>query len=428
MKVLVLGGGGREHAIVWKLLQSPRVKQVYCAPGNGGIAAEPNVECIAWDGKDIDSILGIASTLQPQLVIVGPEVPLMLGVVDEMEARGLRVFGPKRAAAELESSKAFAKEFMQRHHIPTAKYAICTNEGEVKDALQHFKGKVVVKADGLAAGKGVIIAESPEEAHTVAHRMLTGDIVGQAGARVVLEEFLEGEELSFLCFADGEKVVALAPAQDHKRIGEGDTGANTGGMGAYSIDSLADDNMREWIIHHIAKPVVRGMKEEGREYKGVLYCGLMMTPRGPEVLEFNTRFGDPETQPILMRMENDLVDACEAAIDGNLNPAEFTFTKDPTVCVVVASEGYPMDYQTGKKIEGIEDADQVPGVKVFHAGTKRDASGSFVTSGGRVLGVSAQGESLEVALQRAYMAIGKIKFDGMYYRRDIGAKALRSTS
>src|SRR5579864_2022099 len=290
MKVLVLGSGGREHALVWKLRQSPRITQLYCAPGNGGIADE--AECLPADLKNVDSITGLAARLQPDLTVVGPELPLTLGVVDEFTQRGWAVFGPTQAAARLESSKSFAKEFLQRHHIPTAHYAICDSVEQVRAALGHFHTPVVVKADGLAAGKGVVIAKSKEEAASVASEMLSGRMLGDAGARVVLEECLTGDELSFLVFSDGERVAPLVAAQDHKRVGDGDNGPNTGGMGAYSTAELVDEQMSDGLVHHIAQPVVAGMKAEGAEFKGVLYCGLMMTARGPMVLEFNCRFGE----------------------------------------------------------------------------------------------------------------------------------------
>ena len=422
MRILVLGNGGREHALVWKLRQSPRVSKLYCAPGNGGIADE--AECLPVDLKSLDSILTLGQQVRPDLTVVGPELPLMLGVVDEFTRRGWPVFGPTKAAAQLESSKSFAKEFLQRHRIPTAAYAICDSVDEVREALSHFHLPVVVKADGLAAGKGVVIAASKEEAASVAAEMFSGKMVGDAGARVVLEECLKGDELSFLVLSDGEWVAPLVAAQDHKRVGAGDTGPNTGGMGAYSTADIVDDTMRDWLVHHIAKPVVEGMKAEGAEYKGVLYCGLMMTARGPMVLEFNCRFGDPETQPILMRLESDLVDALEASIEGRVSEGDFKWSTDASVCVVMASGGYPGTFEMGKKISGLDEAAAVDGVKVFHAGTsKRD--GEFYTAGGRVLGVSARATELETALQRVYQACGKIGFDGAHYRRDIAGRAMK---
>src|SRR6266404_4494238 len=348
MKVLVIGSGGREHALVWKLRQSPRVSKIYCAPGNGGIAEE--AECLATDVKSLDSLIAVANQIKPDLTVVGPELPLMLGVVDEFTRRGWRTFGPTKGAAQLESSKSFAKEFLQRHHIPTAHYAICDSIEQVRSALSHFHLPVVVKADGLAAGKGVVIAKSKEEAASVASQMLSGKMLGEAGARVVLEECLKGDELSFLVFSDGERVAPLVAAQDHKRAGDGDTGPNTGGMGAYSSQTIVDDKMRDWLVHHIAQPVVAGMKTEGVEYKGVLYCGLMMTARGPMVREFTCRFGDPETQPILMRLESDVVEAMEASIDGRTSDGDFKWSNDAAVCVVMASGGYPGSYEAGKKI------------------------------------------------------------------------------
>ncbi len=422
MKVLVLGSGGREHALVWKLRESPRITQLYCAPGNGGIADE--AECLPADLKSLDSIVALATRLQPDLTVIGPELPLTLGVVDEFQRRGWRVFGPTQAAARLESSKSFAKEFLQRHHIPTAPFAICDSVDQVRSSLSHFHTPVVVKADGLAAGKGVVIAKSKEEAASVASEMLSGRMLGEAGARVVLEECLQGDELSFLVFSDGERVAPLVGAQDHKRVGDGDTGPNTGGMGAYSTAGLVDDQMRDWLVTHIARPVVAGMKAEGAEFKGVLYCGLMMTARGPMVLEFNCRFGDPETQPILMRLESDIVEALEASIEGRVSEGDFKWSRDASVCVVIASGGYPGTYEMGKRIDGLPEAGAVEGVKVFHAGTsKRD--GIYYTAGGRVLGVTARAADLTMAVKRAYEACGKISFEGAHYRKDIAARALK---
>ncbi len=422
MKVLVLGSGGREHALVWKLKQSSRISQLYCAPGNGGIADE--AECLPADLKSLDSIVSLATRLQPDLTVVGPEQPLTLGVVDEFQRRGWRVFGPSQAAARLESSKSFAKEFLQRHHIPTAPFAICDSIEQVRSALGHFHTPVVVKADGLAAGKGVVIAKSKEEAASVAAEMLSGRMLGDAGARVVLEECLTGDELSFLVFSDGERVAPMVGAQDHKRVGDGDTGPNTGGMGAYSTANIVDDQMRDWLVNHIARPVVAGMKAEGSEFKGVLYCGLMMTPRGPMVLEFNCRFGDPETQPILMRLESDVVEAIEASIEGRISEGDFKWSPDASVCVVMSSGGYPGTFEMGKRIDGLAEAGAVEGVKVFHAGTSR-RDGIYYTAGGRVLGVTARAADLHGAVERAYEACGKISFDGAHYRKDIAARALK---
>jgi phosphoribosylamine---glycine ligase len=424
MKILVIGSGGREHALVWKLRQSPRVTKIYCAPGNAGIAEE--AECLALDIKSLDSMVELANRIQPDLTIVGPELPLMLGVVDEFTRRGWRTFGPTSAAAQLETSKSFAKEFLQRHHIPTAHYAICDSPEQVRDALPHFHTPIVVKADGLAAGKGVVIAKSKDEASTVANEMLSGRMLGEAGARVVLEEFLKGDELSFLVVSDGERVAPLVAAQDHKRVGDGDTGPNTGGMGAYTTRDIVDEKMRDWLVAHIAKPVVAGMKAEGSEYKGVLYCGLMMTARGPMVLEFNCRFGDPETQPILMRLESDLLEAMQASIDGRTSDGDFKWSSDAAVCVVIASGGYPGSHEVGKKIDGLEDAASLDAVKIFHAGTSKRGE-SFYTSGGRVLGVTARAAELQTAVQHAYEACAKISFEGAQYRKDIAARALKKS-
>jgi phosphoribosylamine---glycine ligase len=422
MKVLVIGSGGREHALVWKLRQSPRVEKIYCAPGNGGIADE--AECLPADVKDINSLLSLANQVRPDLTVVGPELPLQLGVVDEFTERGFPIFGPTKAAAQLETSKSFAKEFLQRHHIPTAHYAICTTDTEVRDALSHFSTPIVVKADGLAAGKGVVICKTKEEAAATAAEMLSGKMLGPAGSRVILEECLQGEEISFLVISDGERVAPLVAAQDHKRVGDGDTGPNTGGMGAYSTSTIVDEQMTNWLIQHVAKPVVAGMKAEGAEFKGLLYCGLMMTAKGPMVLEFNCRFGDPETQPILMRMESDILEALEASVEGRVSDGEFRWYPDASVCVVMASHGYPGTIEVGKRISGLDEAVKVDGVKIFHSGTsKRD--GSYYTAGGRVLGVTSRAPDLQTAINRAYEAVNLIQFDGAIYRKDIAARAFK---
>jgi phosphoribosylamine---glycine ligase len=422
MKVLVIGGGGREHALVWKLAQSPRITKLYCAPGNGGIALD--AECVPADVKNLDSLVALATKLRPDLTVVGPELPLTFGVVDEFQSHGWPIFGPTRAAAQLESSKSFAKEFMQRHRIPTAHYAICKTIDEVRATLPHFHTPIVVKADGLAAGKGVVVAKTKEEAASVAAEMLSGKMVGAAGTLVVLEECLTGDELSFLVFSDGERVVPLVAAQDHKRVGDGDSGPNTGGMGAYSTATIVDDKMRDWLVHHIAEPVIGGMKAEGAEYKGVLYCGLMMTARGPMVLEFNCRFGDPETQPILMRLESDLVEALEASVGGRVSEGDFRWSPDASACVVIASAGYPGTFEAGKKIAGLESVGAMEGIKVFHAATSR-RDDVYFTSGGRVLGVTARAPDLATAVERAYAAVSMIGFEGMHYRKDIAARALK---
>jgi len=421
MKVLVIGSGGREHALVWKLRQSARVSKVYCAPGNGGIAAE--AECLPADVKKIESLITLADQIRPDLTVVGPELPLTLGVVDEFTQRGWKIFGPTRAAARLESSKSFAKEFMQRYQIPTAHYAICKSLDEVRHALPHFHMPVVLKADGLAAGKGVVICKTKDEATAVAAEMVSGRMLGEAGSRLVVEECLRGEELSFLVLSDGERVAPLVAAQDYKRVGDGDTGPNTGGMGAYSTQSILDAQMQNWLLQHVARPVVAGMKSEGVEYRGVLYCGLMMTARGPMVLEFNCRFGDPETQAILMRLESDLLEALEAAIEGRVSDGDFRWSPDATVCVVMASGGYPGAFEAGKKVLGLEEAGKMEGIKIFHAGTTaRD--NAYFTAGGRVLSITARAPELNTAVERAYAAASKIGFEGAHYRKDIAARAL----
>jgi phosphoribosylamine---glycine ligase len=424
MKILVIGNGGREHALVWKLRQSSRVSEVLCVPGNAGICEIAT--CLPGDPKNTEGLLAVAHQHQPDLTVVGPEVPLSLGIVDEFSRRGLRIFGPKQAAAQLESSKSFAKEFMQRHKIPTAHYAVVSSEEELRKSLGLFSMPMVVKADGLAAGKGVVIAHSKEEAATAGSEMFSGKLLGTPSSRVVLEEFLKGEELSFLVMSDGERVAPLVASQDHKRAGEGDTGPNTGGMGAYSADSLVDPAMMEWLLNHIARPVIAGMKSEGAEYRGVLYCGLMMTARGPMVLEFNCRFGDPETQAVLMRMESDLVEAIEASVEGRMSEGLFRWSSEASCCVVLASGGYPGAFLSGKLISGLDRADKLENVKVFHAGTTR-RDGSVYTSGGRVLGVTARAPRLEDAIARAYAAVDLIHFEEMHYRRDIGARALKSS-
>jgi len=422
MKVLILGSGGREHALAWAVKRSERVTEVVCAPGNGGIACL--ARCVPVDLRDLAAMVRLAEQEQPGLTIVGPELPLSLGIVDALQGLGLRVFGPTKAAAMLESSKSFAKRFLQRHKIPTANYAVCANLAEFEKAVEIFHAPIVVKADGLAAGKGVLICESRQTAIEAAEGLFSGKLLGEAERQVVIEEFLEGDEISFLCLSDGKCVKPLVPAQDHKRIGEGDTGPNTGGMGVYSTDTMLDAGMTEWVMNHIAIPTIRGMAAEGTPFAGVLYCGLMMTARGPEVLEFNARFGDPETQAILLRMESDLVEALEACIDGRLSATELRWTSGASACVVASSAGYPGSYETGFPITGLDDAARLPGVEVFHSGSSL-ADGQVLTAGGRVLGVTAAAPTLEEALNRAYQAIAMIHFDGIYYRRDIGHRALK---
>ncbi len=420
MKILILGSGGREHALAWAVARSQRVTEVVCAPGNGGMAQI--ARCVDVDLKNLDSMVQLAQAEDPALTIVGPELPLSLGVADALAARGLRVFGPTRAAAMLETSKGFAKRFMQRHNIPTGNYAVCSTVAEFEKAVDIFHAPMVVKADGLAAGKGVIVCSSRSTAFEAGKSLFSGELLGAAERQIVVEEFLEGDEISFLCLSDGQHVVPLVPAQDHKRIGEGDTGPNTGGMGVYSTDELLEPAMTDWILRHIAEPTVRGMADEDTPFVGVLYCGLMMTARGPQVLEFNVRFGDPETQAILVRLESDLVTALEACADGRLSATELQWASGASACVIASSEGYPGSYKTGFPINGLDAAARIPGVQVFHSGTTRN-SGQFFTAGGRVLGTTAAAATLEEALARAYEAMAEIQFDGIYYRRDIGHRA-----
>jgi len=419
MKVLIIGSGGREHALAWACAKSSRVSQVVCAPGNGGIAV---ARCIAARQTELNDLLRVVAGEKPDLTVVGPELPLSLGLVDELRRRSLPAFGPTQAAAMLETSKAFAKRFMQRHNIPTAKYAAVSSQAEALESLDLFHLPVVIKADGLAAGKGVLICETKPEAEAAIAGLFSGKLLGNAEASIVIEEFLEGEEISLLLFSDGQHVTPLVPAQDHKRIGEGDTGLNTGGMGAYTTDALLDDKMTTWLVQHIAQPTIDGMAAEDTPFTGVLYCGLMMTARGPMVLEYNARFGDPETQAILVRMESDLVEGFEACVEGRLSDTEFRWRPGASACVVAASEGYPGSYAAGKRISGLDAAGEV--AQVFHAGTTL-LNGEYVTSGGRVLGVTAAADTLQEALTLAYEGMSRIHFDGMYYRRDIGYRALK---
>ena len=392
MKVLVIGGGGREHALVWSIRRSPRVSEVLCTPGNAGIAQL--ARCVPSNPNDLDDLLRVTAAESPDLVVVGPELPLSLGLVDELERRSIRVFGPTRKAALLESSKSFAKRFMQRHQIPTAAYAVANSEHEALQALDLFHLPVVIKADGLASGKGVIICETRREATDAISGLMGGKLLGGAQTAIVIEEFLTGEEISYLMLSDGKHVTPLVPAQDHKRVGEGDTGPNTGGMGAYSADGIVDDQMRDWIVHHIALPAVNGMAAEESPFTGVLYCGLMMTARGPMVLEFNARFGDPETQAILARLDSDLVTALEACVEGRLSATELRWKPGASACVIAASAGYPGNYARGLRISGLDEAARIPGVEVFHSGTAL-VDGHYVTEGGRVLGVTASAGTLQ---------------------------------
>ena len=423
MNVLIIGSGGREHALAWKVAQSPRVDTVYVAPGNAGCAAEPGIENVALDVMDFAGLADFARNNGVELTIAGPEAPLVEGVVDYFEGRGLRCFGPRRGAAQLEGSKAFTKDFLARHNIPTGAYA---NFTELEPALAYLRERgapIVVKADGLAAGKGVIVAETLEQAEAAVTDMLSGNAFGEAGCRVVIEEFLAGEEASFIVMVDGKHVLAMATSQDHKRIGEGDTGPNTGGMGAYSPAPVVDATIHQRIMDQVILPTVRGMASEGNDYTGFLYAGLMISPDGqPQVIEYNCRFGDPETQPIMVRLQSDLVELCDSALAGSLDEASAEWDSRCAIGVVLAAGGYPGSYAKGLAIHGLDTA-QADNIKVFHGGTAVK-DGQVVTSGGRVLCVTALGENIAAAQQACYLAADKINWDGMILRRDIGWRAI----
>ena len=427
MKVLVIGSGGREHALAWKLAQSPRVAEVIVAPGNAGTAREPKCRNAAVKATDLDGLLALAQREGVALTVVGPEQPLVAGVVDRFRAAGLRIFGPTAAAAQLEGSKAFAKDFLARHGIPTAFYAVHT---DVAAALAYIREKgapIVVKADGLAAGKGVIVAMTLAEAEAAVRDMLAGNAFGDAGARVVIEEFLEGEEASFICMVDGRHALPMATSQDHKRVGEGDTGPNTGGMGAYSPAPVVTPEVHARVMREVVNPTVQGMIADGVPFTGFLYAGLMIDASGaPKVIEFNVRFGDPETQPVMLRLQSDLVALVEAALDGRLGSMEAQWDPRPALGVVMASRPYPDTPVTGERITGL---DAVPaGVKVFHAGTAPDGAGNVVTAGGRVLCVTALGESVAAAQQHAYAGVAAIHWPHAFHRSDIGWRAIARAS
>ena len=423
LKVLLIGSGGREHALAWKLSQSPRMGQLICAPGNPGTAQLGDNHSLG-DG-DVEGLLELARSERIDLTVVGPEAPLAAGIVDRFREESLLIAGPSGRAARLESSKGFAKDFMQRHDIPTAAFQIFAEPEDAEQAVRsgRWPAPLVVKADGLAAGKGVFVCTSPEEALEAIGVVMRERRFGDSGTRVVLEEFLEGEETSFMVFTDGERVRPMVPSQDHKAAYEGDQGPNTGGMGAYSTDQLLDDTLRNKVLDDVIHPTIRGMAAEGAPFEGVLYAGLMLTAAGPKVLEFNVRFGDPETQAILPRLQSDLVTVFEAVARGDLSGIELQWGDDVCVCVVIAAGGYPASYEKGKEITGVAMAEEDPDTIVFHAGTATDGA-RLVTGGGRVLGVTSLGPTLPAAIMRAYEAVNKIHFDGMYYRRDIAARGL----
>lgn len=423
MNVLLIGSGGREHAIAWKLAQSENLSKLYIAPGNAGTS-----ECgenIPIAANDIDKLVSFARDNDVGLVVVGPEDPLAAGVVDSMEKAGIKAFGPSGGAAQLEADKAFAKQLMRASAVSTAEGRIFDRFGDAKKYIASRDEAVVVKAAGLAQGKGVIICDEPSDGILVAEKIMCDKIFGSAGDKIIVEEKLLGEEASILAFVDGHNIYVMESSQDHKAIGDGDTGPNTGGMGAYSPAPVVTEEMMDRITREILVPIVDGMNRNGTPYKGVLYAGLMITSGGPRVLEFNVRFGDPETQPILMRLKSDLLEVFLAVCDGKLDEITLNWDQRPAVCVVMASGGYPGDYKKGKKITGLKEAGQLKDVIVFHAGTKKE-NGDIVTNGGRVLGVTALGEQITDAKKRAYEAVEKIKFDGAYWRRDIADKAIKN--
>ncbi|GAB6043246.1 phosphoribosylamine--glycine ligase [Endothiovibrio diazotrophicus] len=423
MKVLVIGSGGREHALAWKVAQSANVEKVFVAPGNAGTAREPKLENVAIGVEAIDALVTFAREQAVDLTIVGPEAPLVLGVSDAFQAAGLRCFGPSQEAAQLEGSKAFTKDFLARHHIPTAAYR---NFTDLDEALAYLRGQgapIVIKADGLAAGKGVIVAMTLAEAEAAVRDMLAGNAFGEAGHRVVIEEYLEGEEASFIVMVDGEHILPMATSQDHKRVGEGDSGPNTGGMGAYSPAPVVTPPVHERIMREVIEPTVRGMAAEGNPYVGFLYAGLMIAADGaPKVIEYNCRFGDPETQPIMLRLKSDLAALCDAALDGTLNEATAEWDERASLGVVLAAGGYPGSYRKGDVIEGLEGADDEH-ARIFHAGTA-EKDGQVVTAGGRVLCATALGATVSEARARAYELARKIHWEGMFYRPDIGYRAV----
>jgi phosphoribosylamine--glycine ligase len=422
MKLLVLGSGGREHALAWKLHESQQMEEVYCAPGNAGIAQE--AECIPVDLSCNKDVVALAKKLGADLTIVGPEAPLVAGIVDDFEKEGLAIIGPNKAAARLEGSKVFSKEFMRRNGIPTARFEVADSLEAAMSALTRFPLPVVVKADGLAAGKGVVVARSHSEAEQAVGDFMARKTLGAAGDRVIIEECLVGEETSFIVLTDGRAILPLVPTQDHKALLDNDQGPNTGGMGAYSDDSILTEALHDEVLRTIVAPTLAGMEMEGSPYRGFLYFGLMMTPAGPMLLEYNVRLGDPEAQPILMRLRSDLADLLVASREGRLASADVHWSPNPAICVVLTSEGYPGKPAINRNITGYEPVEALGGVKIFHSAT-RFSDHQLLTTGGRVMGVTAIAEDLPSAIQRAYAGVNKLQFEGMHFRKDIGAKALR---
>lgn len=422
MKVLVVGSGGREHAIVWKLAQSRLVDKIYCAPGNAGISEI--AECVSINVNDFDALIDLVKHEWIDITIVGPEEPLAKGIVDAFEREGRRIVGPTKVAAQIESSKVFAKEFMKRHRIPTAEYKVFTSYTHAEEYIRMKGAPIVIKADGLAAGKGVIVAETTDQAFEGLKLIMKEKVFGEAGNKVVIEECLIGEEASYMVFTDGDTIIPLASSQDHKRVFDNDTGPNTGGMGAYSPAPIVTKKIEAKILENIIKPAIYGLKSEKIRYKGILYAGLIIKDEDVYVLEFNCRLGDPETQPIMMRMTNDLLEICLALSNEKLSAIKPQWQDNASVCVVLASAGYPGSYEKGKLITGLDEVQKIENVYVFHAGTAFTGS-NFVTNGGRVLGVTALGKDIKAAKELAYKAIKQIHFEGMHYRKDIADKALR---
>ena len=421
MKILVIGSGGREHALVWKISQSPKVTQLYCAPGSAAVGEL--AECVAINPEQIENLANFAEKEKIDLTVVGPELPLTLGISDLFESRGLRIFGPNKAAARLEGSKAFAKEILHENNIPTAASGTFTDAPLAKKYLAQQKPPYVIKADGLAGGKGVVICLDIRDAITVSEGILVQKTFGEAGEKIVIEEFLDGEEASFMVLTDGDHFIPLASSQDHKRVFDNDEGPNTGGMGAYSPAPVVTSAMHQRILDEILKPLLYGLKNKGIRYRGVIYVGLMITKSGPKVLEFNVRFGDPECQPIMMRLKSDLVSLFESTIEGTLNQVRPEWYDDPAVCVVLSARGYPGPYDKGKEIYGLEEFKNWHDGFVFHAGTTKE-NGRWITAGGRVLGVTARGKDIGNAMANAYSAVSQISWDGMHYRKDIARRAI----
>ncbi len=426
MKVLLVGSGGREHALAWRLANSEKCSELYCAPGNPGI--EKLAECIAVAADDIEGLTKLAKDKQVDLVVVGPETPLVLGLADALKAAGIRVFGPSKAAAQLEGSKGFTKDLCSKYNIPTAAYGRFKDVEAASDFIRKTGAPIVVKADGLAAGKGVIIAQSEDEAIAAVKDMLSGNSFGAAGAEVVVEEFMDGEELSFLALCDGKTVLPFTSAQDHKRVGDGDTGPNTGGMGAYSPAHLMTDDLHKKIMEQIIVPTAKGMAADGHPFEGIFFAGIMVVKGEPKLIEYNVRFGDPECQPMMLRLQNDLLELLDACASGNLASFEgkLAFSDHTAMGVVMAAKGYPSsNYSKGGVIKGLEQADQLPGVKIFHAGTSKNAAGEIISSGGRVLTVTASAPNVREAQKKAYDAVDVIEWEDGFCRRDIGWRAVK---